>query len=371
MVSALSFRDKRPGAVTSGQVCRQARSPNVMKIADRRNPVSKPLMMARRLCWIPVLAVLGACSARKPPPAAPDLKTPARLAEADRLVRAGCLDCLVAAFGEYDLLRAIPSATVSATAGATRTAALIALRERELGHLDEGYLQRARTLAQQTPGLMDSLGVMLDVIDAMPDAAGGATRTPTSDVDLDRMRRLRINGEAWRARLVELAATDELAAYTYLSFACATTPPQTQTVDQIVEPVGALSDTALIAFKRGNCRVADGKVLAPILEKDPRFLEVKYFQAHLDIADAPRLGLASKLDDAEKLLGEVYAWRTEWPALTQSIANLAMTAEDYDRAITFYTRTLDLEPKAVDAMLGRVKALTFMGRSAEAIAQTD
>jgi hypothetical protein len=60
---------------------------------------------ARRLCAIPILVALSACSAAKPPAVAPDTRTPVRLAEAERLMRAGCLDCLVAAFGEYDLLR--------------------------------------------------------------------------------------------------------------------------------------------------------------------------------------------------------------------------------------------------------------------------
>lgn len=325
----------------------------------------------RRLCAIPILIALSGCSAAKPPAVVPDTKTPARLAEADRLVRAGCLDCLVAAYGEYDLLRAIPSARETATAGAIRAAALIAQREREIGHVDDGYLQRARQLITSTSGLSDALGLMLDVIDAMPVAGSGATRTPTSDIDLDRMRRLRINGDAWRARLQELAAADELSAYTYLSFACTNTPPQSQSVDAIVEPVGALRDTTLIAFKRAICRRVDAPGLESVLAKEPRFLEAKYFLGLFNVGEAPRTGLASKLDAADRLFDQAYTWRKEWPALTQSIANVAMTSEEYERAVTFYTRTLELEPKAVDALLGEIRALTFVGRSVDAIAAAD
>src|SRR5712691_2555648 len=90
-----------------------------------------------------LLLTASACAPRRPvvvPPAAP---TPAeRLASAEALVRAGCLDCLLAAYGEYDLLRAFPFSTDAATAGAVRTAALIARRERELGLADEGYGER-------------------------------------------------------------------------------------------------------------------------------------------------------------------------------------------------------------------------------------
>ena len=38
-----------------------------------------------------------------------------------------------------------------------------------------------------------------------------------------------------------------------------------------------------------------------------------------------------------------------------------MTAEEFERSLTFYNRTLELEPHAVDAMLGKVRALTYLG----------
>ena len=82
-------------------------------------------------------------------------------------------------------------------------------------------------------------------------------------------------------------------------------------------------------------------------------------------------GYYTKLDEADRFFDEAYQWRQEWPALTQSIGNVAMTAEEYARAITYYSHTLEVEPKAVDALLGKVRALTFMGRSEEAIATAD
>ena len=39
-----------------------------------------------------------------------------RLAEADALVRAGCLDCLIAAYKSFDTLRAVPSVASPASA---------------------------------------------------------------------------------------------------------------------------------------------------------------------------------------------------------------------------------------------------------------
>src|SRR5689334_23120601 len=76
-----------------------------------------------------------------------------RLTSAASLVRAGCLDCLIDAFHQYDALRTVPSASGVATAAAARTAALIAVRERELGTEDTGTLTRARELATSSPDL--------------------------------------------------------------------------------------------------------------------------------------------------------------------------------------------------------------------------
>lgn len=318
----------------------------------------------RRLCAIAILIALSGCSTVKPPAVTPGASAPARLAEADRLLQAGCLDCLVAAYGEYDLLRAVPAARDAATAGVVRSAGLIALREREIGHIDQGYLARARSLVASTPDVPASFGFLLDVIEAMPNTGSGSSRTPTSDLDLERMRVMRINADAWSARLRTLAPADELAAYTWLSFTCGSTQGRTPSIDEIVQPAAPFRDTPLIVFKRAICRGADGGAMASLFAKDARFRETRYF-----------LGLnavgARHLDEADARFDEMYAWRREWPALTHSIANIAMTTEEFERALTFYDRTIALEPRAVDAMVGKIRALTFLGRALDAIATAD
>jgi tetratricopeptide (TPR) repeat protein len=313
---------------------------------------------------IVILILLAACSSPKRPAVAPDPRIPERLAHADTLVRAGCLDCLVDAFAEYDQLRALPAAHEAATAGAIRAAGLIALRQRELGQVDEGYVRRARDLVAGSTGASESLAMILDVIEVLPASGAGVTRTPTSDVDLERSRILRINRDAWTAKLRELASADELGAYTWLSLMCGAAEARTMTLDDLLAPAAQLRDTPLIAYKRAVCRRAEVDRLDALYAENPRFVETRY---HVGLA---LLG-AQKLDDADKELDRAYAWRKEWPALTQTIANVAMTAEDFDRALTFYDRTLQLEPHAVDALLGRIRSLTYIGRHEDAIATTD
>jgi tetratricopeptide (TPR) repeat protein len=66
-----------------------------------------------------------------------------------------------------------------------------------------------------------------------------------------------------------------------------------------------------------------------------------------------------------------YAWRPRWPALTLSMANVSLTAEEFEKANRLYGETLTADPRASDALLGKVKALTYLGKATEAIAAAD
>jgi tetratricopeptide (TPR) repeat protein len=324
---------------------------------------------ARAIVGLALLTALSACA--RPPvtpaPAAPPPATPAqRLASADALVREGCLDCLIDAFGQYDLLRAIPSAADVGTAGAVRSAALIALRQRELGMTDEGYGQRARSLLAGAAGQPAWLRTVLDIVEVL--APGGVTRTPTSDLDLERGLALRVNHDAWRATLREQASASAFGAYVWLAFACAAEGRDVP-LDAIFAPTDAFQDAPLIEFRRGICRGLRPEPMTDLFARNPRFIETKYYLGSYDVSLL--VSGQDRLDDADRLFSDAYGWRQDWPALTQSIANIAMTVEEFERAALFYDRTLRLEPHAVDALLGKARAQTYTGHSVEAIATLD
>src|SRR5579864_5435175 len=212
--------------------------------------VSKTTMRRVLVCLVPVC--LGACAAR-PPAVIPDPKPALQLAAADALVRAGCLECLVSAYHAYDVLRSTPSVVEAATAGAIRAAALVALRQHELGMVDEGYLALARGLTSGQTSLPAFLPQLLDVIDALPSASIGAGH-PTSAADLTKMDTLRTNRAAWTAMLRGAAGIDEAAAYTWLSFMCGATEARAMTRDELFAPVSTFGDTALILYRQATCR---------------------------------------------------------------------------------------------------------------------
>src|SRR5215216_5448596 len=103
-------------------------------------------ILAAQVAPMIAVAVLSGCAPRKAPVVLPDTRGFERLAAADAQLREGCLDCLVEAFHDFDALRATPARQQAGVIGAIRSATLVALRQRELGMVDEGYLQRARDL---------------------------------------------------------------------------------------------------------------------------------------------------------------------------------------------------------------------------------
>src|SRR4030095_4825116 len=114
--------------------------------------------------------------------AAPDPPPPVRMAAAAMLVRAGCLDCLIEALREYQALSSVPAVAADATAAAARTAALVGIRERELGLEDSGALKQARLLAASSAELSGSLSPLFEMGDTL--AGRGFGSQVTSDAQI-------------------------------------------------------------------------------------------------------------------------------------------------------------------------------------------
>jgi tetratricopeptide (TPR) repeat protein len=327
--------------------------------------VSKPGMCRGflRLAAAIALSATAACSSVKPPASTPDTRIPARLTSADALVRAGCVDCFLDAYKEYDALRPISAAADAATAGAIRTAVLIAIRERELGTEDTGYLKRARDLLAGTGlPLREALSPLLDIADALP--TRGAVRQIGDDVELARMQAAYRNREGWTAQLRAHADDDPLSAYLWLGFNCAYVPAAERAVEEWLKQLPVWRETTLIAFKAATCGTGGGTTLEHLLESNPRFLEINYFLAM-------NAAFGGHLDEATERLLRAYAWRPRWPAVTNSLANDYIAIEEFDPAVDFFDRTLALVPNFADALLGKARALTYAGRHEDALTTID
>jgi tetratricopeptide (TPR) repeat protein len=305
-----------------------------------------------------------ACSMRNTASRTSTPSAQSRLAAADALVRAGCFDCLSGAFAEYNDLRSIPSVSRAASIGAIRTAALLAIREREMGALDGGYLTRARQMVVPDPTVQRELGLLLDIADTLPVRREGLA-APDEMVELRRMQTATRNRDAWIGHLGTQAADDALSAYLWLAFNCAYVPTAEHAIERWRAAVSAWQHTPLLAFKVSTCGLyPDAQALNGLLEADPRFLEIHYF---LGFAHA----LTGQIDEAIAHRLEAYRWQPRWPALTHALGLDHMAVEEFDRAIDFLEQTLDLMPKDPNATLNKAKALTYATRFLEALTTLD
>ena len=319
--------------------------------------------MPRRIALFVVCVVASACaSASKRPAVVPGPTPSQRIAAADALVRAGCFDCLLAAFREYDALRSVSAVAAAAAGGATRTAALLAIRERDLGTEDSGYLRKALDLAASTTPNEPTLSALLAIADSLP-TRGGA-RTVSDDTALARNQAALRNQASWTEVLRLHANDDPLAAYLWLSFNCAYVPAGRQAVADWLAAVPAWQDTTLLKFKAAVCSGYARSAFDALLQREPRFVELNYF---IGVSAA----FAGKIDDAIEHLLRAYAWRQRWPGVTYTLAADYVALEEFDKAIEFYDHTLDVLPSFPDALLEKGKTQTYAGRYGEAIATLD
>jgi len=315
-----------------------------------------------RRAAIVFLCLCAACSTAKKP-SAPDPHIPDRLTNADALVRAGCYDCLVAAYREYTTLRAYPAAAQAATAGAVRSAALLAARERELGTEDSGYLQRAHELVSTSDTAYQQMLVpLLEITDTL--LTRGGARQVGDELELARMQTANRNREAWIERLRPHADEDPLNAYLWLAFNCTYVPAVRQNIEEWLGQLPVWRESPLIKFKVATCGAFNADALQSLLQADGRFIELNYFLG-LGVT------LRGRLDQAIQRLDKAYAWRPRWPAVTTALGNSNLTLEEFDQAVTYFDRTLAVVPQHPDALLGKIKGLTYSGRYADSLATVD
>jgi tetratricopeptide (TPR) repeat protein len=308
-----------------------------------------------------VLAV-SAC-ARPKPAAAP--QTPSvqdRLTAADALVRVGCVDCLLDAYRQYDALRRVGAAADAAKVGAAGVATLIALRERQLGMADDGFLEQAGALIADDDGLRARFSILLDILDT---ATGPRGRLPGEIADPEvfrRGQRLRAHRAEWQEWLRARADEDAWSAAAWVWFACSNSQnPSDREPDALMAPLARFREALLVAYEVATCGGGHDQPLADLLAREPRFREIEYWLGLVDVRDA-------HLDDAEARLTSASEWHPRWPLALVSLAALYTTAEEFQAALDRYDSALALVPDFADAMIGRVRALSYLGRHADAIA---
>jgi len=307
--------------------------------------------MQRILVWLLVCgSVMAAACAPTGQTAALAVGPVERLAGADRLLRDGCFDCFAAAYEQYDALRRYPAVSRQAAAGATEAAILMAVREAEFGLPDGAHRELARSMADA------SWSPLLEIADALP-----SSPRATSERELARRQLAYGHRQAFTERLRARADENAVSAYLWIAFNCSYSQYAEPHLEEWLAAVPSWRDSPVIRYRAATCSGQNVDELHALLEANARFVEINYALGVHALAE-------QMLDPAIEHFRTLNEARPDWPLLTEALALSYFVVEDFTEALRFYDRMLDQSPGSPDALLGKARTLTHLGRYADAIA---
>jgi tetratricopeptide (TPR) repeat protein len=277
----------------------------------------------------------AACAAKAP------LQSAADLARADSLLRDGCYICLQQAHAIYTKL--------NHAKGIHDTAILIAVRDKELGIpsdtvLPPGPLADAATLiVGETSGM-----------DAEQRAAATGRGRPPIEPD-----------NAVRRALDPSFGTDLTTTYVALTIDCES-PRLIESVD-VAGLTKQYEGVPLMLFRLGRCgRPANAPRLAALRSTDSRWTDTLFWEARAALIGSPKTGI--DFPAALKLFAEGRAAIPKSLAMTMGWANVNLSSEEFEPALSGFDDVLAEFPTHRDALIGRVTALSNLLRHPDAIA---
>jgi tetratricopeptide (TPR) repeat protein len=324
------------------------------------------VMTCRLLYVLPWLLLATQCAARVP------ALTQAELADAGRaeaLMRDGCYTCLREAADIY--ARLVEPATRRAPErvlrGAFETAVLLAVREKEIGLTPDASLARARELASRLSRVNATANANADTATRVaPDVLIAAAETVSGDVTaLDAEERQQRDASRLPAA-PPLASTSDLAAsYVAIAIHCeqprGSSPTQAATKDDSTAP-------PLLRYRAAICSSGEkssAQALTKMREADPRWAEIYFFEGKYEMGSPAR---SADTERAVTLLTQASAAFPDSIAIRLMLANALDLNGDAAPAVDAFDRVLAAKPAHVDARLGRVRNLSYLSRTDEAIA---
>jgi tetratricopeptide (TPR) repeat protein len=312
--------------------------------------------MRARATVILVFLVCG-CAARGRSP-----QVTAELGRAEALVREGCYACLKDALAAYERLAALPRPPADALPGAFNAAILLAVRAKELGLPFEQPLSHARELSTRLPAPTTALppSVLLD--------AAQVVIGETSGFDPEeRMQRIPRRPATDQTRLPQRVAlepaiaTNFVAEYLALAIDCDTLLGREPL--RLDDLLAKHAGTPLLRFRVALC--GRREVMADIRAADARWVDTLLFEGRVELAASREK--PSEPEKALPLLIAAHDAFAESIAITLALANVNDSLANFEAALAAFDTVLAISPTHRDAMLGRVKSLSFLARHGEAI----
>jgi tetratricopeptide (TPR) repeat protein len=172
--------------------------------------------------------------------------------------------------------------------------------------------------------------------------------------------------DGWQAALVNGPGTPVVRAYLGLANACRRQQAQAESRDRLMADVAAqFSDVPLLMYRVALCGTEDARTRVTALrDADPEFVEADF--------ELGRMAVQNQVQpDYEEGLRRFVAARAAFPdslVIPSLIAGIHEAREEWAEALHTYDEVLAVVPTHRDALLGRIVALSHLGRADDAIA---
>lgn len=280
--------------------------------------------------------------------------------EADKLYERGAYVCLKKAFSLYEEALSFSVFQNQNREKLLRTSILLALREKELGFLDDTYLEKASTLISISPSLTD-YSIILKIAATLPRKTAGivgdlAENGQRAVIPFDEIRE---NFTDWFALLKQRSDEDAFFAYMYITFFAGfyylvEEKPDFASIQE------AYADSLMILYVLSLQSTESQKNFYRLLQDEPRFYEAYYFLGQIALKKG-------ELITAEKNLLRAYQQFPGSSSTMISLASLYYAFEELDLSLEYYEKTIKMAPNYRDALLGKAMCLSYLGRHHEAI----
>jgi tetratricopeptide (TPR) repeat protein len=296
----------------------------------------------------------------------PEIEGEAAAAAAD--FRTGCYVGFKKALEIYRRLYVLPSARKDIAAPYLKALLLTAVRERDLGILNDATLDTAESLVEGHASLAYFVPY-IDLVRAMPPKTRGIVKDIDVMAIVNILNRTLKNAEV-EAEMRQRALKDEGFGYLYVALhtGYASYLHRDENHATIAE---RYPDSVLFKYAQATTYPRqDSQALAALALAEPDFYEAYYslgeFALGVDMPPDLDLEILSSVR-AEDLFLKAAAGLPESAQIMVYLGGIHMSTEEFEKGIEDFDRAVALAPAYRDARLGKAICLTSLGRHREAI----
>ena len=283
--------------------------------------------LCRTIPALLTLIFLSCCAPKEAVKTAPSIAAPVlddKATQAEVFFKKGCYIGFKKAIEIYEQLYAQRATKNKVLVPFMKALILMSVRQKELGLLDDGYIQRARDVVRDNSSLR-GFTPTIDLADAMPPKTRGIMRDidvkGTVKVVADVLKNVQFKDD-----MKLKAQADDYYAYLYVTFFTSFDRYLEQR-EELASFTKLYPDSILFKYKNATAELReDPKLLEALAGADPEFTEAYYHLGELALK-------AQNLVEAENCFLRAFEGIPESPQVTIYLASIYTATEEFEKSL--------------------------------------